>query len=64
MKDLAKLLGVELDKEFEIESGTNIITAKITDKDFYVLCSAPMHYYNSAAILRALLCGDCTIRRI
>ena len=61
MKDIAKLLGVELDQEFHIQSGTNTISAKITDKDFYVLCSAPQYNYNSAAILRGLLRGDYNI---
>lgn len=62
MSEVARLLGVEPDEEFEIEVGRDTIRAKITDKDVYILCGP--FSYNSAAVLRSLLRGDYTIRGI
>lgn len=64
MKDLAKMFGVELDEEFEVEADGNLIQVKITDKDMYVLCGPPFWTrYNSMMLLRGLLCGYYTIKR-
>lgn len=63
MKEVAKMLGVELDKEFEVEIGDTVVKAKITDKDIYLLYSSPYWgRYNSSALLRQILRGQYTIR--
>jgi hypothetical protein len=64
MKDLAKMLGVEIDEEFEVEADGNIVKAIITDKDMHVLCSPPYWTrYNSITLLKGILCGYYTIKR-
>ena len=62
MNEVARLLGVEPDEEFEIEIGKDTVRAKITDKDIYILCGP--FSYNSAAVLRSLLRGDYAVRNI
>lgn len=62
MKDIANLLGVKLNEEFEVKTGNTIYKAKITKKDIYLLDSPPSwSNYNSSTLLRNLLRGRYTI---
>ena len=63
MKDIAKMLGVELGETFEAEVNGNVVEAKITPNDICVL-SGPECWanHNSSVLLRGLLRGHYTIR--
>lgn len=64
MKDVAEMLGVQLDEEFEVEVHGNTVKAVITDKDIYVLCKPPYWTrYSSIMLLKGLLEGYYTIKR-
>ena len=58
MEEVAKMLGVALDEDFEVDVHGTIVKAKITKKDIYLLGS-PSYWgnYNSATLLRNLLRG-------
>ena len=66
MAEVAKMLGVELGEEFEVDLGSNILTmtATLTDKGLKVNKTnmiAPTQY-SSSCILEWLLCGLATIK--
>ena len=62
MAEVAKILGVELDEEFEVDVHGIMVKAKITKKDIYLL-DGPSYLsrYNSATLLRNLLRGSYSV---
>jgi hypothetical protein len=63
MQDVAKMLGVEPNEEFEVDVGGIIVKAQITTDDIHLL-NYDRHWggYSADALLRGLLCGDYTIK--
>ena len=63
MAEVAKMLGVELGEEFEIDYATDITTlsAKITDTGFYIINSNNLEF--SGLFLNLLLSGQLEIKR-
>lgn len=58
MAEVAKMLGVKLGEEFDVDVHGTIVKAKITQNDICLLGSP--HYlanYNASTLLRNLLCG-------
>ena len=65
MKEVAKLLGVELNEEFEVDYGKgNTATAKITQTGLHIISTSMIFYGDiNRATLDWLLGGVCTIKR-
>lgn len=63
MAEVAKMLGVELGEEFEIDYTTDVTTlsAKITDTGFYIINSNNLEF--SGLFLNLLLSGQLEIKR-
>lgn len=65
MKDVANLLGVELNQEFEVECKSGTLVAKITEDDILVLNGSEfLKLYNAAILLKNLIRGKYTIKPI
>lgn len=63
MAEVAKMLGVELGEEFEIDYATDVTTlsAKITDTGFHIINSNNLEF--SGLFLNLLLSGQLEIKR-
>ena len=63
MTEVANMLGVNLNEEFEVNIDGAVIKAQITSKDIHLL-DYPHYWggYSSADLLRGLLRGDYTIK--
>ena len=63
MKEVAQLLGVELDQEFEVECQSGTVVAKITEDDILVLNGSEfLQLYNAAILLKNLIRGKYAIK--
>ena len=63
MAEVAKMLGVELGEEFEVDYGSNVVTlsAKVTDTGFHIINSNNLEF--SGLFLNLLLSGQLEIKR-
>ena len=64
MAEVAKMLGVELGEEFDVDVHGTIVKAKITKDDIYLLDGQSCFSgYNSSTLLRNLLRGNYSVKR-
>lgn len=61
MAEVAKMLGVELGEEFDIDCATDVLSAKITDTGFHIINSNNLEF--SGLFLNLLLSGQLEIKR-
>lgn len=61
MAEVAKMLGVELGEEFDIDCATDVLSAKITDTGFHIINSNNLEF--NGLFLNLLLSGQLEIKR-